>query len=147
MKPNISCWNVRTLLDPERSTRPERRTALITNELQRLNIDIAALSKTCLSGEDQITEVGSGYTFFWKGKPEGVRQDGGIGFAIRSTLVDKIEHPTGITDRLMKLRVPLVCGWCLSILSVYVPAMESTEESIMSFYETLRSTIAAGRTN
>ena len=100
MKLSIGCWNVRTLLDPERSGRLERRTALVTNELQRLNIDIVAFSETHLSGEDQVTEVGSGYTL-------------GVGFRIRSTLVDKIEHPTGITDRLMKLRVPLACGQCL----------------------------------
>ena len=143
MKLSIGCWNVRTLVDSERSARSERRTVLVTNELQRLNIDIAALSETRQSGEYQVTEVGSGYTLFWKGKLEGVRRDDGGGFAIRSALVDRIEHPTGITDRLMKLSVPLACGQCLSVLSVYSPTMESTEESIMSFYETPRSTIAA----
>ena len=71
MKLSIGCWNVRTLLDLERSSRPEWRTVLVTNEWQRLNIDIAALSETRLSGEDQVTEVGLGYTLFWKGKPGG----------------------------------------------------------------------------
>ena len=100
IKLNICCWNVRTLLDLEKTTRPERRTALVTKELQRLNIDIAALSETRLSGEDQIMELKSGYTLFWVGKPEGERRDGGVDFAIKSTLVDKIERPSSINDPL-----------------------------------------------
>ena len=140
---NICCWNVRTLLDLEKTTRPERRTALVTKELQRLNIDIAALSETHLSGEDQIMELKSGYTLFWVGKPEGERRDGGVGFAIKACLVDKIERPSSINDRIMKLRIPLTCGRHLSVLSVYAPTMQATEESIMSFYETLRCTISS----
>ena len=138
---NICCWNVRTLLDLEKTSRPERRTALVTKELQRLNIDIAALSETRLAEEDQLIESKSGYTLFWIGKPSGVRRDGGVGFAIRSALVDKMERPTGINDRIMKLRVPLTCGRYLSVLSVYAPTMQATEETIMSFYKTLSSTI------
>ena len=144
IKLNICCWNVRTLLDLEKTTRPERRTALVTKELQRLNIDIAALSETRLtSGEDQIMELKSGHTLFWVGKPEGERRDGGIGFAIKTTLVDKIERPSSINDRIMKLRIPLTCGRHLSVLSVYAPTMQATEESIMYFFETLRSTISS----
>ena len=54
MKLGIGCWNIRTLLDPERIACPERRTTLVTNELQRLNIAIAALSEKRLSGDDQV---------------------------------------------------------------------------------------------
>ena len=58
---NICCWNVKTLLDREASSRPERRTALVTRELQRLNIDIAALSETHLqssgSGNRKVRNV------------------------------------------------------------------------------------------
>ena len=57
---SLGCWNVRTLLDLKSSMHPERRTALVTKELQRLNIDIAALSETRLSEQDQITEESSG---------------------------------------------------------------------------------------
>ena len=140
---NVCCWNVRTLLDLEKTARPERRTALVTKELKRLNIDIAALSETRLSEEDHLIESKSGYTLFWIGKPAGERRDGGVGFAIKSALVDKMEHPSGINDRIMKLRVPLSCGRHLSVLSVYAPTMQATEETIMSLYETLRITITS----
>ena len=63
-KVSVCCWNVRTLLDRNEVSRPERRTALVAKELARYHIDIAALSETRLSGEDHIMEVGSGYTFF-----------------------------------------------------------------------------------
>ena len=116
---------------------------MVTKELQRLNIDIAALSETRLSGEDQLIEMKSGFTLFWVGKPEGERRDGGVGFAIKSSLVDKIERPTSVNDRIMKLRVPLSCGRHLTMLSVYAPTMQASEEVIMSFYESLRSTITA----
>ena len=57
----IACWNVRTLLDIDKSRRPERRTALVNWEFEKLNIDIAAPSETRLPGEDHLIETGSGY--------------------------------------------------------------------------------------
>ena len=54
---NIATWNVRTLIDSDENDRPHRRTALVAHELQRYNIDIAALSGTRLSEEDTLTEV------------------------------------------------------------------------------------------
>ena len=53
-KLNIACWNIRTLLDIDKSRRPERRTALVTRELERLTIDIAALSETRLPEENHL---------------------------------------------------------------------------------------------
>ena len=70
--------------------RPHRRTALIPLELERYGVDIAALSETRLSGEGSITEVGGGYTFFWKGYPEGHPLEHGVGLAVRNELMDKI---------------------------------------------------------
>ena len=61
-KLTVDTWNVHTLKDNER---PQRRTAIIAHEIKRYGIDIAALSKTRLSGEGSLTEIGEGYTFFW----------------------------------------------------------------------------------
>jgi len=52
---------------PVEDSRPPRRTALIAAELNRYKIDIAALSETRLAEEGSLSEVGEGYTFFWKG--------------------------------------------------------------------------------
>ena len=51
-------------MDRKDCVRPARRTALIGLELQRYNIDIAALSETRLADTGSITEVGAGYIFF-----------------------------------------------------------------------------------
>ena len=141
---SICCWNVRTLLDREASSQPERRTALVTRELQRLNIDVAALSETHLSDEDQLTAVNSGFTIIWVGKPKCEKREGEVGFAIRSTLIDQLECPTSINDRIMKLRVPLSCGSHMSILFVYYdPTLQASEDTIMSFYGALREAITS----
>ena len=76
----VAYWNVRILLDKELCERPHRRTALLARELSQYDIDIAGISETCLADVGQLTETGSGYTFFWKGKPA----DEGVGFAIKS---------------------------------------------------------------
>ena len=47
-------------MDDESSGRIERRTAVVTRELQRFNIDIAALSETRLSDGDQLIEENLG---------------------------------------------------------------------------------------
>ena len=56
----IGSWNVRTLLSDTRTSaiRPERRTALVSRELARLDIDISSLSETRLADEGQLEEVG-----------------------------------------------------------------------------------------
>ena len=138
---NIGCWNVRTLLDNDNTNRPERRTALVTKELQRLNVDIAALSETRFSDEDHLSEASSGYTTFWIGKPKGERRDGGVGFAIKTPLVEKVEQPCSINDRIMKLRVPLAGDRYLSLLSIYAPTLTASEENILSFYAALGNAI------
>ena len=136
-------WNVRTLLDRENSGNPERRTAIVTRELSRYNIDIAALSETRLSDEDQLKEVGAGYSIYWIGKPKGEKREGGVGFAIRSSLTSRIDQPHGISDRIMLLRVPLSNSRSASILSVYAPTLDSCQESIMAFYQDLRKVITS----
>jgi len=41
---HFATWNVSTLIDSADSDRPARRTALVAAELNRYNIDIAALT-------------------------------------------------------------------------------------------------------
>lgn len=129
-------------MDNKNSDRPERRTALIGKELQRYNVDIAAISETRLPDEGQRTELGSGYTFFWKGKPLEQRRLHGVGFAIKTKLVSQLNiHPTGISERIMSLRLPLEGRNFVTILSVYAPTLDSEDETKESFYHNLRQTL------
>ena len=81
----VASWNVRTLLDTGLGAR--RRTALIACELARYNIHIAALSETRLPDEGSLVETGTGYTFFWSGLPTVARHIHGVGFAVRTALL------------------------------------------------------------
>lgn len=133
-------WNVRTLLDRERTDRPERRTALVAMELQKYSIDIAALSETRFSESGSLDDMG--YTFFWSGKPDGVRREAGVGFAIRKEIIAKLtEMPKAVNDRIMSMRIPLTKKGNATLISVYAPTMTSPEEIKESFYNQLRRTL------
>ena len=83
-----------------------RRTALIASELSRLNTDTAASSETRLAHEGSLNEMASGYTFFWKGLPANSRRIHGVGFAIRTKLLQTLpESPVAISECLMTLRI------------------------------------------
>ena len=139
---NVAAWNVRTLLDTKRTA--IRPTAIVARELARYNIDIAALSETRIKGDSVIKEVGGGYTFFLKGKPEGDRSDYGVGFAIRSKLVKVLQgkYPVGINERLMTMTLPLV-DHTLSIISAYAPTLKQSDETKACFYGSLGDAINA----
>lgn len=86
-------WNVRTHID--NGKRLECRTAILAKELQRYNIDIAALSETRFAVEND-----AGYTIFWFGKSQKERHEA----------VDKIEQPVSVNDCIMTLRIPFTAG-------------------------------------
>ena len=135
---------MRTLLDRVGSKRPERRTALIAYELARYNVQIAALSETRLAEEGQLTELSSGYTFFWSGRGKDERREAGVGFAIKSNLVNKLAIlPQGINDRLMTVRMPLPKKRFVTLISAYAPTMTNSDEVKERFYEDLKAAISA----
>jgi len=120
----ICCWNARTLLDRTDSGYPERKTALVDRELARYGIDIAALSETRLIGHGNLTE--QNYTY-WSG---GVSHQAGVAFAIRNGL--RLESfPEGISNRLMKLRLPLSSKCHLTLLSVYAPTISRQKSAFL----------------
>lgn len=139
----MAIWNIRTLLDTnQRTNRPQRRTALIASELKRYKVDIAALSETRLLEEGSLNEVGEGYTFFWKGYPQGGQHLHGVGFAIKNSLLLKIpETPVGITERLMTLRIPLTKHRYATLISAYAPTLPSDIEDKDQFYQALDETL------
>ena len=87
--------------------------------------------------------MNSGITIFWVGKPKGERRDGGVGFAIRTTLIEQVEWPYSINDCIMKLRVALSDDRYMSILSVSTPTLQASEDTIISFYGALQGVITS----
>ena len=116
----LACWNIRTLTPGFNTDSDLRKTSLLNHELDRLNVDIAALSETRLPESGSIKE--SSYTIFWHGKPQGQRREHGVGFAIRNNAVPFCETPVAITIRLMTLKVHTTKG-PLTIFSAYAPTL------------------------
>ena len=136
----VESWNVRTLQDTRLGAR--RCTALIACELARYNIDIAALSETRLSDEGSLVEMGTGYTFFWSGLSTVARHIHGVGFAVRTALMQRTqESPIAIDERLMTLRLPLAKNRFATLVSVYSPTLDSSDDVKDRFYDTLYSTL------
>ena len=67
----LGTWNVRTMLtgisDNLGSINDLRKTAVINNELTRLDVDIVALQDTVLAEAASLREK---ITFYWDGKPK-----------------------------------------------------------------------------
>ena len=116
-------------MDSSGSDRPQRRSALVGRELDRHKVAIAALSETRLAEEGLLKELGAGYTFFWSGRKKKERHEAGVGFAIKSHLVNKLSGlPKGINDRLMTLKLPLSGKRHATVLSTYTPTMTNPDE-------------------
>ena len=125
-KLSLATWNVRTLLDLKNAERPQRQTALVARELDRYNI--AALQETRLEGQGSLQE--NNYTFFWIGKEPGIRREAGVGFAIANNLVKQLPMlPTGISERLITLRISIWKSRIATIISAHAPTMTNPDQT------------------
>ncbi len=139
----LGAWNVRTLLDNPRANRPERRTALIARELHRYKLDIVALSETRFAGEGHLKEDKGNYTFFWSGRSSEERRESGVGFAIRNSIVSHLTSlPTGLSDRLMTLRIPIGNNIYATLISAYAPTLTNPDAAKDQFYQELDAVIS-----
>ena len=80
-----------------------RKTAVINNELLRLNVDIATLKETRLADSGALKE--KDYTFYWQGKGSGEHREYGVGFAVKNSLLSMIEPGSNGSERLLTLRL------------------------------------------
>ncbi len=105
----IASWNVRTMLtglnENLEAMNDARKTAVIDRELDKLNIDIAALLETRLSENGSLKDECC--TFFWQGKEAEEPCQHGVSFAIRNDLVGMIEPPTNGSDRTLTLKISI----------------------------------------
>ena len=112
---------MRSLLgDVDGGTGPRRKTALLAKELERYNIDFAALSETRLSGEGSVIEgdAANGYTIYWRGYPDGEPRQHGVGLAIRNAHMKSLqEEPNFLNERLRTLQLPLARNYHMLIIS------------------------------
>nr|XP_058942010.1 uncharacterized protein LOC131770312 [Pocillopora verrucosa] len=122
----------------ERTIDDARKTAVISRELKRLNIDIAALQETRLPSNGSLNE--EDYTFFWQGKAPEEHRVHGVGFAVRNSLLPSVEPPSEGTARILSLRLTTTSG-PVNIMSTYAPTLCSTAEAKDEFYSQLDTAI------
>ena len=120
----------------------EHRSAVIGRELERYGIDIAALGETRLPGVSHLEERGSGYKFYWSGKPESDSRQAGVGFAIKTKHINLLDVvPTGMSERLMTGWLKLDNERYATITSTYAPTMTNTDEIKEKFYNDISAVI------
>ena len=122
------------LADDLRDIKDARKTAVINDELKRLEVDIASLQETRLADSGTLKE--KDYTFFWHGKGPDEPRIHGVGFAVRNSLLRMVELGTGGSERLLTLRLHTSSGPC-TLISVYAPTLTSSSEEKDIFYENL----------
>ena len=108
----------------------------LANSLLIMRMGLRIYKYICVG---QLTETGSNYTFFLKGKPADEAKEHGVGFDIKSSLSKNLQElPFGTSERIISLRLPLRQKCFVTIMSVYAHTMDSPETNILSFYDELR---------
>ena len=139
----IAQWKVRTLLDREAAAQTERRTALVTIELSKYNIDIAALCETRFSGSGSLKDLE--YSFFGVANPWEKDWTPEWVLLAKKDIVKKLtEMPRPVSDRIMTMRVPMSKDNLATFISVYAPTMTTPVENKESFYNQLASDVFSG---
>uniref|UniRef100_A0A183SGT9 Endo/exonuclease/phosphatase domain-containing protein n=1 Tax=Schistocephalus solidus TaxID=70667 RepID=A0A183SGT9_SCHSO len=112
----------------------------VARELARYKLDIAVLSETRFSEQEQLKEVGAGYTSSWSGRPKAERHDAGVTFTTRNVILGRLPClPQGINYHLMSLSLPLRGDQFTTIISTYAPPMTSSDAVKDKFYEDLHA--------
>lgn len=120
--------------EPDETDYKLRKSAVIDRELSARCVDIAALQETRLLETGSIRE--QSYTIYWSGKPSGNPHQHGVGFAVKNTLINNIEGPFAISERLCWLSLALKkCN--LSVVCAYAPTLYATPEDKDLFYNQL----------
>ena len=115
-----------------------RKTAVINDELKRLDVDVATLQETRLADAGTLRE--KEYTFFWQGKGSDERREHGVGFAVKNTLLKSICLGTNGSERILTLRLNTTRGPA-TIVSVYAPTLAASPEEKDMFYGNLSASI------
>lgn len=115
----------------------ECRSALIANELSRLNVDIVAASGARFPEESSLQEHGAGYNIYWSGNSLAKERLTDIGFMIRYSIAYKFRYVSAdYSDRIISMHLPLSNHQYAILFNPYFQA-DLVEKDI--FYSDLRS--------
>ena len=127
----MGAWNVLSL-------REDDHLSLLSSELKRLDIGIAALSEVRRPDCGEI--MAGGYTYYWSGRSDGYHTQG-VPVAVSNKLTPIIIiEETPVIKRIMRLRIHHSLG-VISLVSVYTPTEVNDLTVKDVFYVTLESVV------
>ena len=109
----VGTWNVLTLGDDGQMA---DRLPVLSHELKRLGVDIAALSEVKRLGSGSA--VAGAYSYHWSGPPNARQR--GVGVAISTRLSECVRQVTPVDDRILHIRLEHTCGF-MTVVAVYAP--------------------------
>ena len=125
----MGAWN-------DLSLREDNHLSLLSSELKRLHIGIAALSEVRTPDCGEIN-VG-GYTYYWSGRSDGYHTQG-VAEAVSNKLTPMIIEVTPVNERIMRLRIHHSLD-VISLVSVCAPT-EASDLTEDAFHAALQSVV------
>ena len=114
------------MLDSADSSRPERHSDLIAENLERLNVDIAVLCKVRFLRGDCLRKHGAGYTLYWTGK---------LAVERRISIASKLENlPADISNCIISVQFSLSNQQYATFFSMYSPNFQADLSEKEYFY-------------
>ena len=126
----MGAWNVLSL-------REDDHLPLLSSELKRLDIGIAALSEIRRPDCGEI--MAGGYTYYWSGRSDGYHSQG-VAVAVSNKLTPMIIEVTPVNECMMRQRICHSFGG-VSLVSVFTPTEASDLTVKDAFYATIESVV------
>ena len=126
----IGTWNTRGM--------DNAKMQIITKQMEELDVMILGVSEHWMLGQGRFS-IGNDHTMVYSGKEDGSRRQG-VGFILNRKATKALMGYNPISPRIITIRMkghPLN----LSIIQVYAPTADSSEEESELFYEQLQETI------
>ncbi|XP_065218893.1 craniofacial development protein 2-like [Planococcus citri] len=132
----IGTWNVRSLMEMGKLKN-------VTIEMEKMDIGILGVCETRWHGAGKFES--DGYTVHYSGVPKGKHRSG-MAVIIRKDIAEAIKQVTPVTDRIILIQfdakpVPV------SVIQVYAPTSDSSDEDIEDFYDNHEKTLRATKKN
>ena len=126
----VGTWNVRTLY-------ATGQLEILIHQMKDVNWSILGLSEVRWTGEGEINK--EDYKIIYSGRTDDRHQDG-VALIMKKEAAKALLGYKAVSPRIIKARFRTAFGRA-TVVQVYAPTADSTEEDVESFYEDLQGAI------